>query len=64
MSLNNKSSEVLELFLTGCIKKMSYLAVLICRQPSIGFLNVFFLQKIKIHMQILSTTPFLCNFWG
>ena len=32
------------------------------RQPSIRFLNYFFLLKTEIHTQILNTTPFLCNF--
>ena len=33
-------------------------------QPSIGFSNRFFLLKTEIHMQILNTKPFLCNFRG
>ena len=64
MSLNNKSSEVLELFLTGCIKKNELPSCLNMSATKYWIFKCFFLQKIKIHMQILSTTPFPCNFWG
>ena len=36
----------------------------ISRQTFIGFLNSFFFLKTEIHMQILNTKPFLCNFRG
>ena len=37
---------------------------LISRQPSVGFSNRFFLQKTKIHTQILNTKPSLCDLRG
>ena len=45
-------------------KKYKVFILQISWQPSIGFSNSFFLLKTEIHMQILNTNPFLCDFRG
>ena len=50
---------------TGCFNKNGTVFILqISCQPRIGFLNCFFLLKTDIHMKILNTKPFMCDFRG
>ena len=50
--------------LQGVPKKMRLSVCFLSQQPSIGFLNSFFLLKTEILTQILNTKPFLYNFRG
>ena len=65
MSINIYEQSWSPSFLVQGVPKIIRLGFcLISRQPSIGFLNRFFLLKTEIHTQILNTKPFLCDIWG
>ena len=49
---------------TGCIKKNAPPSLLDISATKYLIFKLFFLLKIEINMQIFSTKPFLCDFWG